>query len=536
MNISDFPGHSQLYFNLSYCSQLELRPIESAILSLLSNLDYGKFETDNEIPGRPNAVDARTMMVIIIYARTEGKYSCRDIASLCTRDVFLLSVLEGRKAPSFVTINRFIKNNADAIEDISVQAVRRLDSYGELSKDIVFQDGTKIESRAGKYSFVWKSGVEKNQTKLRNKAIDIIEDIEDGFSFGVTCDERDCIEDKLRILVAKFKTLGVALVPEVTGKGHRLAPAQRYFALVENMLSKLAEYKSSLHLIGNGRKSMSKTDTDATFMRMKEDHMGNGQLKPAYNIQTLVDGNYIVGSYSSSDRTDYNTMVPALAKIRGSYDWKYNGFCADSGYDSLSNHAALDNLGIEDYIKPQNYEIAKTRKYKNDIGRKDNMAYDERTDAYTCAAGKKLRFIKTRYGRSQHGDRTEVKTYRCGRGCKSCKMRGRCMGKSKRTYKQFETNFRLDAYRKKAFENLASDFGTEVRVNRSVQSEGVFAQIKANWSFRRFLSFGKRRSLSEWILMTMAMNAIHLANRMERNQVGSPFWYSIPPDEPLQAV
>lgn len=42
-------------------------------------------------------------------------------------------------------------------------------------------------------------------------------------------------------------------------------------------------------------------DHDATFMRMKEDHMKNGQLKAAYNIQIGVEAEYTAGVDLSSE-------------------------------------------------------------------------------------------------------------------------------------------------------------------------------------------------------------------------------------------
>ncbi len=66
--------------------------------------------------------------------------------------------------------------------------------------------------------------------------------------------------------------------------------------------------------MGKERNSYSKTDLEATFMRMKEDHMLNGQLKAAYNIQIAVENYFIVQAYVSNDRTDYNTLIPVLEK------------------------------------------------------------------------------------------------------------------------------------------------------------------------------------------------------------------------------
>ena len=497
---------------------LELLPTEVALLTLLENLDYSKFKNDNF--GRPAAIDSYTMMVIITYARMDNRFSSRAIEKLCKRDKFISAVLSNRKFPSHMTINRFIKNNPEAIEDFSVQIVKQLDLLGELSKDILFQDGTKIESRAGKYSFAWKSATVKNLEKLKIKIQNLF------VNTDIACDEKDDFVNKLNILIAKLKSMNIELTPEKTGRGHSLTVEQKLYKQATEYLNKYNEYIVTIDKIGPNRNSMSKTDNDATFMRMKEDYMRNDQLKPAYNIQTLVDSNYIVGTYISSDRTDYYTMKPALEKVEKHYDWKYEGYCADSGYDSQINHAELENKEMTNYIKPQNWEISKKRKFIKDISRKENMEYDKKGDYYICANNKKLKLQKTYYKRNADKSRSEIKIYKCVKGCISCPLRSLCI-KTKAKYKRFDVNREYDQYRKICYENLTSEFGAEVRVNRSIQAEGVFARIKGNHNFRRFLSFGKTRTQTEWILMTMAMNISCFSARVERGLTSIPFWYKI---------
>ena len=289
---------------------------------------------------------------------------------------------------------------------------------------------------------------------------------------------------------------------------------------------KLDRYENYLESMV-GRNSMSKTDPDATFMRMKDDYMRNGQLKPAYNLQVLVDGGYIVGSYASADRTDYATMIPALGNMHKSLPWKYSKYCADSGYDCKQNYEYLEEQQIEAYIKPQGYEQSKKRKIRKDIGRKENMSYDAGRDCFICSQGKKLELKYVRPRKNQYGYETTTHIYRCARGCKSCSSRSACMKRSKAPYKQIQVNHRLVEYHRQALNRITSQEGTEIRVNRSIQAEGAFAQIKANWSFRRFLHSGEGGIHTEWLLMCLAMNAVRLGNRLARDEVGSPFHYKI---------
>lgn len=150
MNITAFSNHKQLFLDLNITQPFELTDHEAAILILLQDLDYKIFDKQKKKSGRPPAVDPYTMLLILTYSRSQGRYSSRQIEHLCKRDLFLLRVLDGKKAPDHTTIDRFIKNNQREIDEIFYQSVNHLGKLKELTKDIIFQDGTKIESKANK--------------------------------------------------------------------------------------------------------------------------------------------------------------------------------------------------------------------------------------------------------------------------------------------------------------------------------------------------------------------------------------------------
>ena len=56
----------------------------------------------------------------------------------------------------------------------------------------------------------------------------------------------------------------------------------------ENFVPRIHKYRMYHETFGD-RNSFSKADPDATFMRMKDDHMKNGQLKPGYNVQAATE-------------------------------------------------------------------------------------------------------------------------------------------------------------------------------------------------------------------------------------------------------
>ena len=510
----------QLTFEFMLDFTVELTSEEVALLTLFENLDYSGFGTRL---GRKEKVEPFRMMILLIHGAMNNRTSSRDLEKHVERDLFMKAVFGPGVHLDHSTISRFISRNPKQIEDVFRQSVERLDSLGELGKKVVFQDGTKIESRAGKYTFVWKSATEKNMEKCLARIRGLLKEASEVGLVQTDETENHEPEKLLASAVSAIDEQGLFNPFEKKGRGHHRSRINRLREKALEELSKLEMQKKHLSMM-DGRNSLSKTDTDATFMRMKEDHMLNGQLKPAYNIQNAVDSNYIVASSVSADRTDYKTAENILKKL-DLLPWKYDIYCADSGYDSLESFWELDKRRIEAYIKPQDWEISKTRSYRSDIGRSANMTYVEKDDCFICRNGRKLTFSGLRTNRKYL---RPARVYECHWGCISCPYRHLCIkNHHKIRYKRFEVQLEHQQYQKTAFEKLSSEFGAEVRANRSIQVEGRFAFQKQQFGLRRFSSFGKTRVFSEWLICCMAVNTVQLAARIEQNKVGTPFWYQI---------
>ena len=510
----------QLTFDFMLDFSVELTSEEVALLTLFENLDYSDFGTRL---GRKEKAEPFRMMLLLVHGAMNNRTSSRDLEKHVERDLFMKAVFGPDVHLDHSTISRFISRNPKQIEDIFRQSVERLGSLGELGKKVVFQDGTKIGSRAGKYTFVWKTATEKNMDKCLARIRVLLEEaVEDGL---VQTDETESREPE-KILASAVKAIdgqGLSDPKEKKGRGHHRSRISRLREKAVEELSKLEMQRRHLCLM-EGRNSLSRTDTDATFMRMKEDHMRNGQLKPAYNIQNAVDSNYIIASSISSDRTDYKTAKGILEKL-DRLPWRYDIYCADSGYDSLESFIELEKRGIEAYIKPQDWEISKTRKCRNDCGRIANMRYVGDGDHFICRNNRKLVFSGARI---RKGLAEPVRTYECHWGCVSCPYRKSCIRSPKKNrYRKFEVMIGHHLNRQLAYERLSSDFGAEVRANRSIQVEGRFAFQKQQFGLRRFSSFGRARVFSEWIICCMAVNTVQLAARIGQNKVGTPFWYRI---------
>lgn len=467
----------------------------------------------------------RQMLEILVYADMNGIYSSRKIEASCKRDINFMYLLEGKPAPDHATIARFRSLHlAPCMKETLAQATALLDGMGELSGKQIFIDGTKIESCANKYTFVWKKSVTKQMGKLMEKVPSLFAEAEEDFGIRVAFPDGIRLRHMKRLrrkLKVRQRSEGVVFVH---GTGKRKGPLQKLFEKLDEGIRRIKDYTNKLHIAGE-RNSYSKTDKDATFMRMKEDAMKNGQLKPAYNIQFGVDAQYVVWVTEGPQPSDTTTLIPFLKDMEKHTGMKYPRIVADAGYESEENYLWLEERGQEAYIKPTNYETSRKRSAKKDIGRRENMAYDPEEDSYTCANGKKLIVTGIRKCKTKTGYVSEKTQYTCA-DCRGCQRKAECIraGTSKTPLeersKRFEVAKKFQERRAKALARITSPEGIELRVNRSIQAEGAFAQTKGNLSFRRFLSRGRKNILVEAMLLAMAHNMTCLHHKIQAGKEG----------------
>ena len=474
---------------------------------------------------RENQVSPRTLLKIMIYGYMNKLYSSRDIENACLRDINFMFLLEGASAPDHSTFARFRSLHfAPCAEKILAGMTNFLYDIGEISGESIFIDGTKIEACANKYTFVWKKAVTKNMAKLLIKIADLVQECEE--LYGIKLIYKNVVTmkhvKKLRKkLYAIKKSEGIEFVH---GCGKRKNPLQKSIEKLEEYLSKFKEYNKKVYTCGS-RNSYSKTDVDATFMRMKEDAMKNGQLKPAYNVQHGVDAEYIVWLTVGPQPTDTTTLIPFLKSMKEYLNFKYLKIVADAGYESEENYSFIEADNQISFIKPANYEISKTRKYKNDIGKIENMDYDAENDLYICQNGKKLRLEGIKIKKSKTGYESKKSIYIC-EDCSNCTYKSKCIkgNNSKipleQRTKKFETSKKFNNQRKKDLERIISDEGCQLRMNRSIQAEGSFAEVKQDMNFRRFMCRGQKNVLAESILLAMAHNINKLHNKIQKDRTG----------------
>jgi len=475
---------------------------------------------------RINSVSPRTLLKIVLYSYMNGDYSSRSMELNCKRDINFMFLLEGAPVPDHATFARFRSIHfAPCAKRILAEMSNALFDLGEISGETVFIDGTKIEAAANKYTFVWKKAVTKNQTKLLIKLAGFVAQCEQLYGLKIVYGDTVKMKHVKKLRKKLYALRQSENVVFVHGIGKRKTPLQKSIETLEEYLSQLKKYNHQIHICG-GRNSYSKTDHDATFMRMKEDAMGNGQLKPAYNLQHGVDSEYITWLTIGPQPTDTTTLIPFLKDAEEHLKFKYKNVTTDAGYESEENYVFLEENGQLSYIKPANYEISKTRRYKNDIGKIENMEYDAESDVYICRNAKRLMVDHVRHSKSKTGYVSEKTIYKC-EDCSGCPYKAECIkGNNCKTPLEERTKTLQVArtflkYRQEGLERILTDEGIVLRMNRSIQAEGSFGDLKQDMQFRRYVSKGTSNVLAESILLAMAKNINKLHNKIQKGRTGT---------------
>ena len=505
-------------------------PIETGILipeddsvrllsQVMEELDYTKLIMAYSSQGRNPVVEPKILFKILIYAYMNDIYSSRKIERACRRDINFMWLLQGQKAPDHNTIARFrTERLVDIIDDLFNQLVEKLKDYGEIQFKNIFIDGTKIEANANKYTFVWKKTTDKFQAKLYEKIKKLIQEININFNTEYIISEPKAEVEYLKgILDCLKKIKERENIEFVNGKGKRKTIIQRFVESLTEFIERQEKYNCYSESF-DGRNSFSKTDKDATFMHMKEDHMRNSQLKPGYNMQIGVEGEYIVGLDVSSERSDQLTFIPFLEKLNKNLTKKFDKVTADAGYESEENYMYLEKNNQTPFIKPLTYESMKKRSFKNIISKRENMAYDEEKDEYTCHNNKKLKPIGKKTRKSRSGYEAEVTVYEC-EDCGECQHKAKCT-KSKGN-KRLDVSKNFIKKRMRSLENITSSEGVLLRTNRSIQVEGAFGVLKEDHGFRRFLTRGKKNVKTEFTLLCFGYNINKFHNKIQQDRCGT---------------
>lgn len=460
--------------------------------------------------GGSSSYHPKMMLKVIVYAYTQKVYSSRRIAKEIRENVFYMW-LSGNNWPDFRTINRFRSQNMKEITElVFADVLKLLVEDGYVKYEQYFLDGTKIEANSNRYRFVWSKSTKRYKEQLAQKVKKLFAEIDElnakedaeyqGFDLPEMGEQSTLTEEKLEQSIDELNN-------KLAGKPHSKKMYRLVRILKEDCLERQRRYEKYLAILGD-RNSFSKTDPDATFMRMKEDHMRNGQLKPAYNVQIGTEGQFILGYSIHQNRTDTGCLIDHLDKVKEANGEIPHQIIADAGYGSEENYLYLQENQHESYIKYNWFDKEQKNKTRKDPFWTGNWPYDEKRDEFRCPQGQLLTYRYTRHGKTMHGYETETRVYEC-EDCSGCPVKDQCTkAAGNRT---LQRNMRAEAMRNEARTKLLSDQGKSIYGRRKIEVESVFGHVKWNRDFKRFLLRGLDKVAIEWGLLSIAHNMLKVS-------------------------
>ncbi len=465
--------------------------------AIVDNLDISFIESTYK-SGGCNSYHPRMLLKVVLYAYLQNIYSGRKMEQLLKRDVHFMW-LSGMQRPDFNTINLFRKHRlAGFIDNIFTQVVEMLVAEKFVSLEVQYIDGTKIEANANKYTFVWKKSTKTNQGKLDLKVKSILCEAERVLDMEIKDDKQSVMTSE------EMRERTDAIIEEMDKRGisdKRMRKALK--EVKEESVAKMQEYEEKLETVGD-RGSYSKTDNDATFMRMKEDAMNNGQTKPGYNVQIATENQFITNYDIFWQPADQATLIPFLDTFELRYGRQSVAVCADSGYGSEMNYEYLVGNDILPYVKYNMFHAEMKRKIKTNPFLPNNMYYNKDEDYYICPMGQRLEYVGQVNETSDLGYVSTKSIYQA-KNCKECPLRGECY-KGKYNRRRIEVNHRNNELRAVARTLLTSDEGLRHRSRRPIEPEAVFGQIKYNNHFKRFSYRGQTMVKAEFATIATAHN------------------------------
>ena len=450
--------------------------------------------------GGTSSYHPRMMLKIIIYSYLSNVYSSRKMEAAVKENIHFMW-LAGMEKPDHNTINRFRSDRLKGVvKEVFTQVVMMLVESGHVDLQRIFTDGTKIEANANKYTFVWGKAIKRNKLRIK-------EQLEDLWKYAESVAKEELKDN----IATDFEELSSEKVEETINKINRALEGkkvdkkrkQKLGYAKKNWPKNLKKYQQQEKILGE-RNSFSKTDPEATFMRMKDDQMKNGQLKAGYNLQISTQNQFILNYSLHHNPTDTKTLIPHLEQFKKQYNQLPKEITADAGYGSEQNYKFLEKEDVDAYVK-YNYfhlEQKKSQKAKNEF-HPNNLHYNPEKDCYYCPMGQQMNLVGTKKVKSEAGYEKTVHVYQA-QNCNGCPLRSRCH-KSKYN-RRIEVNHNLNRLKTQAKKRLLSEKGLENRRQRPVDVEAVFGNLKQNKNFKRFMLRGLEKVEIETGLLAIAMN------------------------------
>ena len=481
-------------------------------LEILEKSNIGKLiEKEQKQRGR-YGYNPYHLVSTIIYCFSQFKSSVREIEKLCIYDLRVIYLMN-QEQPSHNAIkeciNKYILPYHREIFTMITKVIIK-----EFNLDItdIYLDGTKIEANANKYKFVWKPTTfhKKLDVKIRNLLN----------SVGLNIAYKNFITSyQLNELIKKYvldKNIDINNIP--SGKGKRLTAEQKNYKLVYQYLIKLLEYEETERICGENRNSYYKTDKDATAMILKKDYYSklSHDFHAGYNTQVMVSSGLILMYGVFQNRDDHNTLIPMNDFYYNYYHEYPNNLCADAGYGIYKNYQYIKIHNIGNYVKFQSWEGESSGKYPQLF-----YTFDDGVICLNTCIGEEIPFNSFCHQRNKEG-----KLYKF-MGCDNCNYTYKCKAKLKnkdRDYRLTELIPQYELLKEEARNNLQSPKGIEIRINRSIQVEGTFGQVKQNMQYNRMRRRGIEKVSCEFMLVCLGVNIRKFFTFLNTKEIKSKYW------------
>lgn len=509
MNFKPYDQNQLVLFPHSFDDLISSDHPVRIVNDVLDNIKIDPLLRAYSAEGNPS-YHPRMMLKVMVFSYMENTYSSRKIEKALRENV-LFMWLSNMTIVDHNTIARFrSKKLQSAFKDVFTQVVMLLAEEGLITLKEIFTDGTKIEAQAGRYTFVWGKSIKTNKEKMLRQLEDLWV-----YAESIASDEdkdpeppefKEISKEKVRETAQKIDRM-LKGSDTVDKKGKAKAKAKLNY-IKNNFEKNLEKYEQQEEILGD-RGSYSKTDPDATFMRMKEDHMKNGQLKPAYNPQISTENQFILNYTIHQNTNDTGTLQQHLENFKESYGEEVfsqiEAITTDAGYGSEENYEYLEENGIDAYVKYNTFDKEQDQNYqqKHKTFSKENLHYNEEMDFYVCPMGQRMEKTHESSRRTKNGFEQKLSHYQA-KNCEGCPIRSMCHGS--KNNRSLERNHNLERHKQKARELLKSEEGIRKRKKRCWDVEPVFAQLKHNHNFKRFTLKSLKKVEIEFGLHALAHN------------------------------
>jgi len=455
------------------------------------------------------------LIKVWVYGFCNKIYTSRPLAKKLREDLCFMWLAGGQR-PCFKTLSEFRgKRMEGMIEEVFKEVLLYLVENDYVDLEDLYVDGSKWEANANEHKINWRKNTERFKLGVEERIVELLEQVkqlqkeEDG-NYGQQDLKTRCTEEQIRLDLSSSELhQHIAKVNELVEQQSD-KKKKRKLKSISNKLSKETEkiekYEEQEEILA-GRNSFSRTDEDATAMRMKDD-----TLKPGYNPQISTSNQYIVNATIHQNASDSVTLPSHIEKMEERVadivpatwapDWT-----TDAGYGSEENYELLETKKMGSYLKYPSWFAEHSGQIEKKIYNKYNWDYNEQEDYFLCPQGKKLTFSEQSERVNKNGYTQHFKVYE-SEGCKGCPVFKECRGEraSKETNRKVYINENLEAHKKKAKQRLASEEGIEKRSNRSTDVETPFGDIKYNRGHRRFILRGLEKVNIEFLLLSIAHN------------------------------